>query len=169
MSAQYLLEMMSGYFRAQRVDLSRDDSLKIWDDNLRLSDECSVASLWHYEEVGCCKKTVWAKIWPRRQVLGDCLNANFTFPTFNTSDPKHPFNRDLDTYLGDYAEAGWRMFRWSSGNCAFSVISEYGFDGFPGNVNGNQQQQTTTARAQTDTRQPRIATATATTIATAGA
>ena len=47
--------------------------------------------------------------------LGDCLNANFTFPTFNASDHKHPFNRDLHTYLTDYAEAGWKMFRWSNG------------------------------------------------------
>jgi hypothetical protein len=70
--------------------------------------------------------------------LGDCLNANFTFPTFNASNPKHPFDRDLDTYLTDYGEAGWKMFRWSNGNCAFSIIDEYGFDGTPGNVNGNQ-------------------------------
>ena len=70
--------------------------------------------------------------------LGDCLNANFTFATFNTSNPKHPFDRDLDTYLNDYGEAGWKMFRWSNGNCAFSIIDEHGFDGDPGNLNGNQ-------------------------------
>ena len=38
------------------MDLSRDVSLKIWDDNIRLSDEFSVASLWPYEDIGCYKK-----------------------------------------------------------------------------------------------------------------
>ena len=55
-SDQALAEHMSGYPRAQRVDLSRDVSLKIWDDNIRLSDEFSVASLWPYEDIGCYKK-----------------------------------------------------------------------------------------------------------------
>ena len=47
--------------------------------------------------------------------IGDCLNVNFTFPTFNTSNHKHPYDRDLATYLKDYSEAGWKMFRWSNG------------------------------------------------------
>ena len=60
--------------------------------------------------------------------LGDCLNPEYTFPTYNETDGTQ-FNRSLAQYMDDYAGAGFNIFRWSDGNCAFSITE--GLDGNP--------------------------------------
>ena len=60
--------------------------------------------------------------------IGDCLNDNFTFPTLNESSGQQ-YNRNLTQYFDDYAEAGFNIFRWSDGNCAWSIVK--GLDGNP--------------------------------------
>ena len=60
--------------------------------------------------------------------LGDCLNTDLTFPTYNETN-KQQFNRSLTQYMGDYADAGFNIFRWSDGNCAFSITEA--LDGNP--------------------------------------
>lgn len=66
--------------------------------------------------------------------LGDCIVPTLTFPTYNETDGS-TYTRSLEEYVGDYSEAGFNIFRWSDGNCAFKI--EKSFDGNPGRPVGN--------------------------------
>lgn len=66
--------------------------------------------------------------------LGDCLNDRLTFLTYNESDGGQ-YTRSLEEYVRDYSEAGFNIFRWSNGNCAWRI--EKNFDGQPGRPVGN--------------------------------
>ena len=61
--------------------------------------------------------------------LGDCLDDQLTFPTYNETSGG-VYNRSFAQYVTDYSEAGFNIFRWSNGNCAFRI--EKSFDGNPG-------------------------------------
>lgn len=71
--------------------------------------------------------------------LGDCINDQLTFPTYNESDGGQ-FTRSLGEYVRDYAEAGFNIFRWSNGNCAPRI--ETSFDGGLGRPAGNVYNET---------------------------
>eukprot|EP00039_Didymoeca_costata_P003300 m.66710 g.66710 ORF g.66710 m.66710 type:complete len:562 (+) comp11827_c0_seq3:83-1768(+) len=71
--------------------------------------------------------------------LGDCLNNNLTFPTLNESSGE-TYLRNLTEYFSDYGEAGFNMFRYSDGNCAFSIVES--FDANPGRPTGNKYNET---------------------------
>jgi hypothetical protein len=66
--------------------------------------------------------------------LGDCLNDQLNFLTYNETDGGQ-FNRSLEEYVRDYSNAGFNIFRWSNGNCAWRI--EESFDGNPGRPVGN--------------------------------
>lgn len=66
--------------------------------------------------------------------LGDCLNDQLTFLTYNETSGGQ-FNRTLEEYVSDYSQAGFNIFRWSNGNCAWRI--ELSFDGNPGRSIGN--------------------------------
>lgn len=61
--------------------------------------------------------------------LGDCIAADPTSPPgewgldggARTSPHEHGRGVDIDTYLSAYARAGFNLFRWSVGNCAFRL------------------------------------------------
>lgn len=71
--------------------------------------------------------------------LGDCLNDKLTFHTYNESSGGR-FTRSLEQYAADYGEAGFNIFRWSNGNCAWLI--EERFDGALGRPNGNAYNET---------------------------
>tara|TARA_B110000208_G_scaffold160160_1_gene195175 strand:- start:28 stop:3396 length:3369 start_codon:yes stop_codon:yes gene_type:complete len=66
--------------------------------------------------------------------LGDCLNDELSFLTYNETDGT-AYNRSLEEYVTDYGDAGFNIFRWSNGNCAWRI--EESFDGNPGRRVGN--------------------------------
>ena len=66
--------------------------------------------------------------------LGDCINDRLTFLTYNETDGSQ-YTRGLEEYVRDYSDAGFNIFRWSNGNCAFTI--EKSFDGNPGRQVGN--------------------------------
>ncbi len=71
--------------------------------------------------------------------LGDCLNDGLTFLTYNETDGGQ-YTRSLEDYTRDYGNAGFNIFRWSNGNCAWRI--EESFDGNPGRPNGNVYNET---------------------------
>ena len=71
--------------------------------------------------------------------LGDCLNDGLTFLTYNETDGGQ-YTRSLEEYTRDYGDAGFNIFRWSNGNCAWRI--EESFDGNPGRPNGNVYNET---------------------------
>lgn len=66
--------------------------------------------------------------------LGDCLNDQLTFATYNETSGG-VYTRSFTQYVTDYSDAGFNIFRWSNGNCAFRI--EKSFDGIPGRPVGN--------------------------------
>jgi hypothetical protein len=66
--------------------------------------------------------------------IGDCLNDQLNFLTYNETDGTQ-FNRSFEEYVSDYSNAGFNIFRWSNGNCAWRI--EESFDGNPGRPVGN--------------------------------
>jgi hypothetical protein len=74
--------------------------------------------------------------------FGDCLTDDLTFPTFENGTT---FTRTLDRYVKDYSDAGFNIFRWSDGNCAWRIQESFDGDDAPWRPNGNEYNETTAA------------------------
>lgn len=71
--------------------------------------------------------------------LGDCLNEQLTFATYDEKTGQ-VFNRTLEQYVSDYGNAGFNIFRWSNGNCAWNIYDS--FDAYPNSTKGNKYNET---------------------------
>ena len=65
--------------------------------------------------------------------LGDCVGTTLEWGALDADGNK--ITRNIHQYARDYGEAGWSIFRWSNGNCAFNIYDT--FDSEPGHPKGN--------------------------------